>query len=90
MCYGVIMTTAKRPKRSHHAPTIRDELGRKLCRRCDQWLDEEMFSKSKTAGDGLHCYCIRCVNLRKFGLDRNSYDELLAAQGGVCAICKGR
>lgn len=28
-------------------------------------------------------------NLQRYGLDMASYDTLLKAQGGVCAVCKG-
>jgi Recombination endonuclease VII len=37
----------------------------------------------------LYTYCTWCMNLRKFGLNRNTYLEMLDLQGGVCAICGG-
>lgn len=84
------MTTAKRAKKSHHTPSIRDDKGRKLCRRCDGWLPTDCFPSSPGASDGLHSYCTWCMNLARFGLTRITYEKLLASQGGVCAICRGQ
>jgi hypothetical protein len=58
------------------------------CRRCDQYLNSDMFGKTKT-------YCKECTstighigNLKRFGLNVISYSNLEKSQNGVCAICK--
>lgn len=71
----------------------RDDDGNKRCTSCREWLPEKDFGKDNTsAGDGLTGRCLRCANdasrLRKFGVTREQYDAILAAQGGVCWLCK--
>lgn len=71
--------------------TDRDELGRKLCRVCRQWLPEESFFANRVPKDGRHNRCVKChrsENLhRTYGITSHDYDRMLKAQGGVCKIC---
>jgi len=57
------------------------------CRRCEKYLPEESFGRSKT-------YCKSCWsdlghtnNINKYGLDRDTYVDLEKEQNGVCKIC---
>lgn len=61
-----------------------DENGHRLCVTCRRHLALGEFAKN---GDGLQNACMLCNNLHKYGLDRNSYQAKLDAQGGVCALC---
>jgi hypothetical protein len=59
------------------------------CRHCEQYLDRSNF----WGGDLSYCRpCKKIVginsNLRKKGLDMESYSILEKSQNGVCAICK--
>jgi hypothetical protein len=70
----------------------RDEQGRKRCPTCREWLAEERFSKSIVTRDGLHKRCARCEKdadlTRSFGITLAAYEQMLARQGGGCAICR--
>lgn len=72
-------------------PTCRDGGGRKQCRGCDVWQPEDMFTRSQGYSDGRTPYCARCVRdaylQRQYSITIGQYDSMLAAQGGVCAIC---
>ena len=59
------------------------------CRHCEKYLD-----KSKFWGNDL-TYCVECKkkvginsNLKKKGLNMESYSKMEKMQNGVCAICK--
>ena len=81
----------------------RDSLGRKRCSRCREWAEESEFTQHVARADGLNGWCRRCVAAsraersdvifrdflrRTYGLTVEQHVELVAAQGGVCAICE--
>jgi hypothetical protein len=82
-----------RPLRKITDPTARDGVGRKQCRRCEQWLGEADFSTNKARRDGRTAYCRRCERekslLHNFGITLAQYEAMLGVQGGGCAICGG-
>jgi hypothetical protein len=69
----------------------RDDQGRKLCRSCLDWLQEDDFGRSSRSPDGLWHICKQCRmdhhRLIRYGLTPDQYDKMLADQGGGCAIC---
>jgi hypothetical protein len=75
-------------RRSHRE---RDGQGRKLCSVCLGWLHEAEFGKNGRYADGLSYMCRKCNTdkhrLANYGMTWEQYQELLAAQGGGCAIC---
>lgn len=70
----------------------RDERGHKLCVGCEEWLPEASFGRNAKNSDGFGTYCRTCMRDRQrertFGISRERYRQLLADQGGVCAICR--
>lgn len=75
-------------QRANGSAAQRDDEGRKFCPKCSQWLDVENFHAHPLAADGLKTPCKVCHVLAVYGLNRTTYEALLVAQGGVCAICK--
>lgn len=79
------------PLRRMTDPMIRDAQGLKPCRRCDEWLPEDRYTVNLSRSDGLNAYCKRCDRdkalLHKFGIGIDRFEELVALQGGGCAIC---
>lgn len=84
--------TELRGKASNAQLTARDESGRKRCAGCERWLDVSLFHKRKIAADGLSSRCRDCLSLagmvKKHNLPVTAYLDLLAYQGGACAICE--
>lgn len=73
-------------------PHDRNQRGEKQCRTCLLWLAPDMFNRNAGARDGLQGNCRSCGRdaQRKtlYRLPPDRYAEMLASQGGVCAICK--
>ncbi len=82
-----------RPLRRIIASTYRSDDGLRPCRSCHRWLDVSDFYPIGSAADGLSSTCKRCDRnyrlIRHFGITIDRYEEMLSAQGGRCAICKG-
>ena len=87
-----------RQKRPSSEILRRDELGRKQCCQCGQWLPTDKFYAHSGGADGLRPDCVECgmdnevkrrhlERLRRYGITQEKLDELIVAQGGECAIC---
>lgn len=79
------------PLRSYVNHSMRDEMGRKRCRRCGSWKQTDDFTRNNRSSDRLSIYCKSCelsrTRQRRYGFTAEQYAELLEAQGGGCAIC---
>ena len=65
----------------------RDDLGRKLCMMCEEWLPESSFqAREGKSADGLRNRCSRCLTDTKRGLTIGMRRAFLEAQGGAC-VC---
>lgn len=74
----------------------------KVCTTCR--VEKPISEFHKMGKRGHHCYCKPCLKvrprtrkkyprtnanlLRRYGISKAQRDEMLSAQGGVCAICK--
>lgn len=71
--------------------SARDELGRKRCRDCLEWLSVEQFAGNRGQGGDLKNSCRSCRRItglaRKYSLSRERYEQMLAEQNHGCAIC---
>lgn len=88
---GIPMDKPIRKQRKTADLLVRDDLGRKQCRVCMEWLPESSYTASHTK-DKLQGACRECCKWshieRTYGLDKHGYAAMLASQGGGCAVCK--
>lgn len=67
--------------------SARDASNNKLCYRCDMYMHEKYFQKSKSMSDGLSKYCKICTVSSNHGLTRDMFDKIIIDQSGLCKIC---
>lgn len=80
-------------KYQHKLPRLVSNETEKQCRMCNSIFDIDEFYKMK---NGYRTsYCKSCTNeyslgasLKKYGISREEYLDLIKKQGNVCAICK--
>jgi hypothetical protein len=91
MCSGHNLKGADGVVAPRYSASARDELAWKRCWSCEEWLDIDLFTADRTAGDGRRSICRACHRNRqrqsKFGVSLAWVNETLAKQGGRCAIC---
>ena len=72
--------------------------GKKQCKGkkygCGKWLDTSQFYTHNQNSSALHSYCKTCekfkIILKKYGLSRENYFQLLKDQNGCCKICNNK
>lgn len=88
--------------RVNTCPECRDPASARHCRTCKAWLPLDSFYSCTRDGQRFPSYtteCKDCFKTRqrlkkddrrfaKYGIDRERYEELLAAQGGLCGGCR--
>ena len=61
------------------------------CPTCKAWLPKSEFSQSSARPNGLQARCKSCHSdawlAQRFNLTREQWNQMLADQGGGCAIC---
>lgn len=63
------------------------ESNTKVCSTCKQELDLSKFVLLKNK-KSYKAQCTKCLNLYKYGINKNDFDKLLSDQNNVCAICE--
>ncbi|MFB6521786.1 endonuclease VII domain-containing protein [Streptomyces sp. NPDC056401] len=79
-------------------PRVEAPVGHKYCRRCKEIKPHSEWDRNKTASDGRSTRCKACRAVesraghlkRSYGMTEADRDEMIAAQGGICLICKKR
>lgn len=83
--------TKVKQKRKQGATLERDEYGRKQCGYCQEWHPESQYDSHKFSSDRLMSRCKRCrsrIQRAKFySMTDKEVDQLIALQGGRCAVC---
>lgn len=78
--------------RPHVDTTARNSDGHKQCSRCFAWKSEASYMVNPRIKGGLHSFCLHCLrdqHLRNaYGITIDDYEQMLASQGGGCAICQ--
>jgi hypothetical protein len=100
---GCLTCAAKermRKRYPEHAAALK--AGNKICGSCNQKKSLIMFSSSPSRHSGVSGWCKECENkhkrttyqnrirnsnLKKYGLDQDSYEKLLEKQNNKCKIC---
>lgn len=71
---------------------VRDDQGRKYCKRCGCWAPEDEFCNSVATADGRGAICKGCRQIydmkRNYNLTPHEYDTILTAQGTKCMVCQ--
>ena len=62
--------------------------GKKICTRCSEEKELSEFHRRGRKDGRPRPSCIACRKEQEFGLSPKQQDELLASQGGGCAICR--
>lgn len=77
------------PLRETQRTDVRDDQGRKRCSKCREWMPASEFYllRSQATRDGLSTNCNLCDLLYRYKITSAEYREILARQGGGCAIC---
>ncbi|MFF4697611.1 endonuclease VII domain-containing protein [Streptomyces chattanoogensis] len=81
----------KKIREKAHVPS-----GHKECRQCGGIKPHSEWHRNATASDGLSTRCKACRAVRsraghlkrQYGIAEAQRDEMIAAQAGVCAICR--
>ena len=100
-CYRARDAASYRRRRAAIGKTVTprvDVAGHKRCADCREIKPLTEFDRARSQSGGFNCYCKVCRSrrnraahlLREYGLTPDALQELVAQQGGVCAICKER
>ena len=73
--------------RPREVVAARDELGRKQCGSCLEWLPTTDYAPHKASRDGLQVQCGACRRFAKHGLTPGIAADILARQQGSCVVC---
>ena len=101
-CFARRDAVGYRRRRRAAGHDVRDRItvpaGSKACARCREVKPVEAFALAPKQSGGRNCYCKDCNNarqrethtLRRYGLTQKEVAEIVASQGGLCAICSER
>jgi hypothetical protein len=99
-CFAARSARTYRQRQLSKGKVVREPVevpaGHKLCPGCKQVKPRTEWHRRTSASDGLNVYCKACSSQRSrrdylkrtFGLTPEELDAMIAAQGGVCAICR--